>query len=309
MGANNVRIAIMATGGVGGYFGARMADAGVDVHFIARGRHLDAIKKDGLRIESQLGDLTLKGVSVTDDPAAIGPVDYVLFAVKLWDTETAADMCKPMIGPDTVVVPFQNGVSSTARLSAVLGADHVVSGVAHISAVIGGPGVIMHTGTMARLTVGEPREQTGRLDALVEAFAKGGFDHVHHTDISRAIWEKFVLLSSLSGLTSLCRQPIGPIRSTPSSRKMLESAVRETAAVGRAEGANLPDGAEEKTIGHLDKLPDVMKASMLHDLEAGRRMELPWLSGEVVRLGEKHGIPTPVHSAVLGVLTFYAEGS
>ena len=305
-----MRIAIMATGGVGGYFGARLAAAGHDIHFIARGAHLKAIREDGLRVSSANGDLHLTDVSVTDDPADIGPVDTLMFAVKLWDTETAADMCKPMVGPDTLVVPFQNGVRSVSVLSERLGAAHVAGGVAHIAAVIGGPGLINHTGTMARLTVGEvDGKSSPRIEALVAAFADAGFDHKLADDITRAIWEKFIFLSSLSGLTSLCRQPAGPIRENPDSRALFEAAIHETTAVGRAEGVALPDHAEAKTISFLDGLPPVMKASMLHDLEAGRRLELPWLSGEVVRLGKKHGIPTSVHAAVLGALTFYADGA
>ena len=305
-----MRIAIMATGGVGGYFGARLADAGHDVHFIARGAHLQAIRKDGLRVSSENGDLHLTDVSVTDDPSEVGPVDAILFAVKLWDTETAADMCKPMVGPDTLVVPFQNGVGSMAVLSERLGAEHVAGGVAHIAAVIGGPGLIKHTGTMARLTIGErDGSTTPRIEALKSAFEDGGFDHAVSSDITRALWDKFIFLSSLSGLTSLCRQPVGPIRENPDARALFEAAIFETTAVGRAEGVNLKDGTEAKTISFLDGLPPVMKASMLHDLEAGRKLELPWLSGEVVRLGKKHGILTPVHAAVLGALTFYADGS
>lgn len=303
-----MRIAIMATGGVGGYFGGRMAAAGHDVHFIARGAHLAAIQEHGLRVQSELGDLQLE-VDVTDDPAAIGPVEAVLFAVKLWDSDTAALACKPLIGPDTVVVPFQNGVSSMDVLTKHLGAEHVAGGVAHIAAVIGEPGLIRHTGTMARLTVGErDGGMTPRMEKLLAAFEDGGFDHSYSEDITRAIWEKFVFLSALSGLTALCRQPIGPIREDPDARALFEGAIRETAAVGRAEGVALRDDTETKSISFADGLPAVMKASMLHDLEAGRRMELPWLSGEVVRLGAKHGIPTPVHASVLGALKFYAEG-
>ncbi len=305
-----MRIAIMATGGVGGYFGARLSAAGHDVNFIARGAHLQAIRDQGLRIDSKLGDLTLKGVPATDDPAEIGTVDLVMFAVKLWDTETAAAMCKPMIGSDTLVIPFQNGVSSMDRLSSVIDPANVGGGVAHIAAVIGEPGLIKHTGTMARLTFGERNGGTSaRMEAVAEAFDGAGFDFKLATDITRAIWEKFIFLSSLSGMTALCRQPVGPIRENPDSRAMFEAAIHETAAVGRAEGVDLPDHTESKTIGFLDNLPPVMKASMLHDLEGGRRLELPWLSGEVVRLGKKHGIPTPVHSAVLGALTFYVEGA
>jgi 2-dehydropantoate 2-reductase len=304
-----MRIAIMAAGGVGGYFGGRMAAAGHDVHFIARGAHLAAIRRDGLKIESPLGNLHLTNVSVTDNPADIGPVEAVLFAVKLWDIDDAAEACKPLLGPGTVVVPFQNGVTSVDVLIRRLGADHVAGGVAHIAAVIGTPGVIHHNGTMAKLTVSElDGRRSERMDKLLSAFKDGGFDHVRADDIRRTIWEKFVFLSALSGLTALCRQPIGPIRDDPDARALFEGAVAETAAVGRAEGIDLAEDTLARTMAFTDGLPETMKASMLHDLENRRRLEVPWLSGEVVRLGRRHGIPTPVHAAVYGALKFYAGG-
>ena len=304
-----MRIAIMAAGGVGGYFGARLAAAGHDIHFLARGAHLKAIREGGLRVESENGDLHVANAQATDDPAEIGPVDAVLFAVKLWDTDTAAEACKPMLGPETFVVPFQNGVGSIAALTRHLGAERTTGGVAHISAVIGAPGVIKHTGTMARLTIGEVDGSiTPRMERLKAAFEDGGFDHAVSTNIVRAQWDKFIFLSTLSGLTALCRQPVGPIREDPDSRALLEAAIAETTAVGRAEGIALAEDTEAKVMGHMDKLPPVIKASMLHDLEAGRRLEVPWLSGEVVRLGRKHGIPTPVHATVLGALKFYVNG-
>lgn len=304
-----MRIAIMAAGGVGGYFGARLAAAGHDVHFLARGAHLKAIREGGLRVESENGDLHLKDAQATDDPAAIGPVDAVLFAVKLWDTDTAAEALNPLLGPDTFVVPFQNGVGAMDALTRHIGAARTAGGVAHISAVIGAPGLIKHTGKVARLTIGErDGSVTPRMEKLKAAFEDGGFDHAVSTNIVRAQWDKFIFLSTLSGLTALCRQPVGPIREDPDSRPLLEAAIAETTAVGRAEGVALGDGTEAKIMGHMDGLLPEIKASMLHDLEAGRRLELPWLSGEVVRLGKKHGIATPVHATVLGALKFYVNG-
>ncbi len=297
----------MAAGGVGGYFGGRLAAAGHDVHFVARGAHLAAIREGGLRLESELGDLHLADVSATDTPSGIGPVETVLFAVKLWDMDEAAEACKPLLGPDTVVVPFLNGVSAMDVLSERLGAGHVAGGVAHIAAVIGEPGVIHHTGSLARLTVGErDGNRSARIENLLSAFEDAGFDHAFSEDITRTIWQKFVFLSALSGLTTLCRQSIGPIRGDPDSRSLFESAVRETIAVGRAEGVGFGDETELETMALVDGLREDVKASMLHDLEGGRRLELPWLSGEVVRLGRKHGVATPVHSTVYGALKFYA---
>ncbi|HKJ63326.1 MAG TPA: 2-dehydropantoate 2-reductase [Hyphomicrobiales bacterium] len=305
-----MRIAIMAAGGVGGYFGGRLAAAGHSVHFLARGAHLAAMRKSGLRIESPLGNLHIQDVAVTDDPVVIGPVDAILFAVKLWDTDQAAEACNPLLGPETLVVPLQNGVSSMDVLTRHLGEEYVAGGVAHIAAVIAAPGLIRHSGTMARLTVGErDGRRSARIDALLAALKDAGIDHAYADDITRVIWEKFVFLSALSGLTTLCRQAIGPIRSDPDARALFEGAIGETAAVARAVGVKLADNAEVKTMQFTDGLPDGMKASMLHDLENGRRLELPWLSGEVVRLGRKRGIPTPVHSAVYGALKFYAAGT
>lgn len=305
-----MRIAIMATGGVGGYFGGRLAAAGHDVQFIARGAHLSALRDEGLRIESQVENLHLTDLSVTDDPASIGPVDVVLFAVKLWDMQQSAEACKPLLGPDTVVIPFLNGVSCIDVLSECLGLEHVAGGVAHIASVISAPGVIQHTGPLARLFIGElSGEQSARIDELAAALDDAKVEHQVSEDISQTIWEKFVFLSSLSGLTSLCRQTLGPIRNDPNSRALFEGAVGETAAVGRAEGIDLGDDLEEKTMTFVDALPENMRSSMQHDLENGRRLELPWLSGSVVQLGRKHGIETPVHSAVYGALSFYSNGN
>ncbi|ESR24509.1 ketopantoate reductase family protein [Lutibaculum baratangense] len=304
-----MRIAVMAAGGVGGYFGGRLAAAGHDVHFIARGAHLDAIRAEGLRIESPLGDLRLADASATDDPATIGGVDVVIFAVKLWDTERAAIACRPLLKPDTLVVTFQNGVSSLGTLSEHLGAEHVAGGVAHIAAVIGAPGLIRHGGTMAKLTIGERSGgRSARIGRLVECFRAADVECLESEAIERAIWEKFVFLSALSGMTALCRQPIGPIRSAPDAWALFGAAVAETAAVARACGVDLPPDTEERTLSFSAGLPEGMKASMLHDLEAGRPLELRWLSGEVVRLGRVHGVATPAHLAALAALNFYSGG-
>ncbi len=302
-----MRVAVVAAGGVGGYFGGRLAAAGHDVRFLARGSHLDSIRNEGLRIRSERGDLHLRDVVASDDTSEIGLVDVVFFAVKLWDTEKAAETCRPLLGPDTVVIPFQNGVSSMNVLSERLGERHVGGGVAHIAATIAEPGVIGHGGTMAWLTFGEQNgERTPRIVRFLEACEQARIDCTLTDDIERAIWEKFIFLSSFSGLTSLCRRPIGPIREDEDVRALLEEAVHEASAVARAGGVGLPTDAGEKTIAFADGLPADMTSSMSRDLQAGRRLELPWLSGEVVRLGRKYGIPTPVHAAIYGALKFDA---
>lgn len=302
-----MRIAVMAAGGVGGYFGGRLAAAGHDVSFIARGSHLEHIRQDGLRIESPLGDLKLREATATDDAVEIGSVDVVLFAVKLWDTEGAAEACRPLVDADTMVVTFQNGVSSMDILSERLGAGHVAGGVAHIAASIAEPGLIRHGGTLARLIVGErDGERSSRLSRFAAACEEAGIDCTLAANIEGAIWEKFIFLSAFSGLTSLCRQAIGPIREDVDTRTLFEGAVYEAAAVARAYGIDLSPEAENEILAFASGLPPDMTSSMLRDLQAGRRLELPWLSGEVVRLGREYGIPTPVHSAVYGGLKFHA---
>jgi 2-dehydropantoate 2-reductase len=304
-----MKIAIMGTGGVGGYFGARLAVAGENVWFVARGAHLSAIRRCGLHIESRLGDLEIKPAQATDDPAAIGPVDLVVFAVKLWDTEAAAVAAKPLVGADTAVLSLQNGVDAVERLSAVFGKARVIGGLCHIAAAICQPGVIRHTGTMARVTLGElDGSRSARLDAIAAACRKAGVETVVSDDIARAIWEKFVFLASFSGVTSLSRLPKGPIFADPECRKLFESAIAEAAAVARARGVRLPDDLVGKLMAFGDGLPAEMKSSMLGDLERGNRLELPWLSGAVAQLGAASGVPTPVHQAIYRALHPYAAG-
>lgn len=305
-----MRIAVMGTGGVGGYFGGRLAAAGEDVTFVARGAHLEAMRGGGLRIESALGDLLLQPVKATERPAEIGPVDVVLFTVKLWDTDAAARAIRPLVGPGTAVVTFQNGVDSAERLAAALGTAPVVGGVCHIAAAIAAPGVIRHTGTLARLTVGELRGGTsGRVAAFAKAARRAGIDITEADDIRRAIWEKFVFLAPFSGVTSLARLPIGPIRENGDSRRLFADAVAEAVAVAAAVGIALPEDRIAEVMQFTDGLPPQMKSSMLGDLERGARLELPWLSGTVARLGRQHGVPTPVHRVIHDALAPHAAGA
>lgn len=304
-----MRIAIMGAGAVGAYFGARLAAAGADVAFVARGRHLAAIRQEGLRIDSPAGELRLSDVQATDDPAAIGPVDVVLFAVKLWDTEAAAQAVKPLVGPGTAVVTLQNGVTSLDTLTAALGAEHVVGGVAHIAAQISAPGVIHHTGTLARMSFGElDGSRSERLTKFHALAAQAGFDAIFSTDILAMIWEKFTFLAPFSGVTALTRQPVGVIRAVPETRALFLDAVAEVAAVARAKGAHMHEDMVQRIGGLVDGLVPEMKSSMLNDLERGGRLELPWLSGAVARMGRELGVPTPVHRAIAAALTPYADG-
>jgi len=304
-----MKIAIMGSGGVGGYFGARLAQGGCDVYFIARGAHLAAMREHGLKVESALGDVHLSPVRVTDDPRTLPSVDLVLFSVKLWDTEAAARSIKPLFGPNTGIVSFQNGVQKDEVLRAVFGDNAVMGGVGHIATVIARPGVIKHTGTMQRLVFGEyDARRSPRAEALLEACRKGGINAELSADIRRQIWEKFVFLVGLSGTTTTMRRPIGAIRANPRTRTFLLDIMRETVAVGRKHGVALEEDCAEKRLTFCDGLPEDMTSSMHHDLERGNPLEVEWLSGGVVQLGEKVGVPTPANRAVRDILTLHAAG-
>ena len=304
-----MKIAIMGTGGVGGYFGARLAQGGADVAFVARGAHLAALQDQGLRVESPLGDLHLPDIRATDDPATLGRVDFVLVTVKLWDTEAAARAVAPIVGPRTGVISFQNGVQRDEILRAVLGDEPVMGGVSNISATIARPGVIRQVGTMQRLIFGEyDGSRSERAEAFLEACRKGGIEAVLSPDIRRGIWEKFVFLASMAGATTAMRTPIGPIRANPQTRAFLRDLMQEAVAVGRAQGVNLAEDFAEQRLAFVDGLPAEMTSSMHHDFEQGNRLEVPWLSGGVVALGRESGVPTPLHRAVFDILALHAEG-
>jgi len=305
-----MRIGVMAAGGVGGYFGARLAAAGHDVVFFARGAHLEAIRQHGLKLESMLGDLNLPSVNVTDDPAGVAPFDVVLFAVKLWDSEAAAQRLKPLMRPATRVITFQNGVDARERLEPILGAGNVVAGLAQIATVIGAPGVIRHTSKFALLRCGHP---DGRADPTLAAFVaegqKAGIDIDLSKDIEVDLWTKFVFLSSLAGITAATRMPIGKLREDPDTRALFYDLLREVSAVGRAKGVALASDHADKALAFADAtLPPDMKASMAHDLERGNRLELDWLTGKVVELGRALSLPTPASAAVYAVLKPYRMG-
>jgi len=294
-----MKIAIIGAGGVGGFFGARLQQAGADVHFVARGAHLAAMRSDGLRIESPLGDIHLPRVNVTDDPADIGVADIVWLSVKLWDMDAAVRSMRPLMGPGTGVISFQNGVQKDEILREAFGDRAVMGGVAYIATNIDRPGVIKHTGTMQRLIFGEYHgRRSPRAESLLEASVRGGINAELSDDIQKAIWEKFVFLVGLSGSTTTMRETIGPIRSNPRSRSFLSELMRETVAVGRALGVALPADFADQRLAFVDGLPDQMTSSMHHDLNAGKRLEVSWLSGGVARLGEQAGVPTPMNRAV-----------
>jgi 2-dehydropantoate 2-reductase len=304
-----MRIVIMGAGGLGGYFGARFAAGGNDVAFVARGAHLAAIRQNGLRVTSARGDLHLHDVVATDDPTTLAPADVVVIAVKLWDTEAAAQTVKPLLRPGTAVVSFQNGVGKDAVLTRILGREAVIGGVGEIGVVIASPGVIAHTGTMARLRFGElDNHRSARVEALLAACEAAGIDASIPDDINLAIWEKFAFLIGMSGSTATMRSNLGPIRANKQTFAFLRDLIAEAVAVGRALGVPLADDFLTQRMAFIETLPAQMTASMQGDLARGNRLEVPWLSGAVVELGRQVGVATPLNRAVSDILALYADG-
>jgi 2-dehydropantoate 2-reductase len=304
-----MRIAVMGPGGVGGYFGARLAQAGHDVTFIARGKHLEAIQEKGLALKSPRGDAVLK-VRAVGAAAEAGPADIVLFAVKLWDTEPAAQQLRPVVEKGGHVIPFQNGVESVAHIGAVLGKERVMGGAAYIAARIAEPGTIVQTGTVARLRFGPalPSQRTAA-EAFHAACTGAKIDCELADDIERVLWEKFVLLVGISAATTVTRGTIGVVRADPDLRWLLEAVMRETWALGRKRGVKLADDLVAKTLAHAETLAPEMRASMAADLEAGGKLEAPWLSGAVARMSAEAGLEAPVNRAVYAALKPFVNGS
>jgi len=303
-----MRIAVMGAGGVGGYFGGRLAQAGNEVVFIARGRHLDALRAKGLSLKSAAGDARLK-VEAVEDPAKAGAAEVVLFTVKLWDTESAAERIRPLVSGGGVVIPFQNGVESIERIGAVLGRERVMGGAAYIAARIGEPGEIVQTGTMARLRFGAVESsQRAAAQAFHAACVKAGIEAELTEDIERVLWEKFVQLVALSGTTTVSRSRIGVVRADPDLRWLLEAAMRETWQVGRKRGVALADDLVAASLKWADALPAEMTSSMHGDLDAGGRLEAPWLAGAVARMAREAGLEAPANRAIYAALKPFVEG-
>jgi 2-dehydropantoate 2-reductase len=304
-----MRIAIMGSGGVGGYFGARLAQEGCEVGFIARGAHLAALREHGLVVESELGNVNVSKVCATDDPTTLGPVDFVLISVKLWDTDAAAQAILPIVGPATTVLSLQNGVQKDDVLRRILGHRPILGGICYISATIARPGVISHVGTVQKIVFGEyDGQRSPRAEAFSETCRRAGIDVELSLEIRKAIWEKFVFLVGLSAVTTAIRLPIGPIRKNPRTRRFLLDVMREVVAVGRSHGVALSAAYAEDLLAFYDGIPGEIAASMYHDLERGNRLEVDWLSGAVVELGQTAGIPTPLNRAVSDILALYADG-
>ena len=303
-----MKIAIMGSGGLGGYFGARLVQGGADVHFIARGKHLDAMRSDGLRIEGPEPRHVPK-VHATSDPAQIGVADVVMLCVKLWDTEQAIEQIRPMVGPGTAIISFQNGVLKDQSLRAAFDESQLMGGVGYVATTIEAPGVIRQTGPMQRLLFGEfDGSRSARGEALLAACLAGGIKAELSDHILREIWQKYVFLVGLSGTTTTMRKHIGPIRSNPQTRAFLLDVMREVVTVGRAHGVALPEDYAQVRLQLADDVSPEMTSSMHHDLQRGNRLEVRWLAGGVVELGLAKGIPTPLNRAIADILALHADG-
>jgi len=305
-----MRIAVIGTGGIGGPYGASLAKAGADVTFVARGAHLAAMRENGLRIEGDRGETHIRPAQATDDIASIGAVDFALFCVKLWDVEAVGEQLRPLIGPQTAVIPLQNGVDAAERLIAILGHDAVMGGTAFVTGSIVAPGVIRQTGTYQRMTFGELdgriSEHGQRLRDFCEA---AGFEGVLSPDILVPVWEKFLTLVPLSGLNALIRLPLGRWRDDPDLCALYEASLHETAVVGLAEGVRLPSDSIANAVAIMRSMPPYHMTSMGNDLLRGNRLELPWFAGKVVELGRCHAIPTPANAFIYAALKPYVNGT
>jgi 2-dehydropantoate 2-reductase len=304
-----MQIAVMGSGGVGGYFGARLAAAGNDVTFVARGAHLEAMRKHGLRLDSELGNLHLEPVRAVAGAGEIQAADAVVFAVKMRDTERAAESLRALASKGACIFTFQNGVESAARIGKIVGPGKVVEGAARISAHIAEPGVIRQIGNFAILEFGEAGgEPSARTQAFHAACVAVGIAATLTANISRTIWAKFAMLAPVAGMTALTRAPIGPVRANPKSRALLQAAVEEAVALGVALKTGLVPEDAARTMKLIDGLPGGMMASMAHDLMAGKPIEIDGLSGAVARLAGQNGVPAPTHAFIAAALAPFTDG-
>ena len=290
-----MKIAIMGTGGVGGYYGGLLAKAGKDVTFIARGAHLQAICKTGLQVKSVHGDFQVSKAKATDKPADVGPVDLIIFATKTYQTDEAAKAIKPMVGKDTVVVPLQNGVDAADRIGEVVGMDHVLGGATWLSAAIEAPGVIGQYSEFRRIALGEfSGKTTPRLTSVYDLLKETGAAVEVSDNILKVLWTKFVFIASVSAMGSLTRVTFGEYRGVPEARAVLGEAIGEAAAVARARGVKLDADILAKTQAFIESSAPGIKPSMQRDVEAGKPSELESLIGVVVRMGAEKNVPTPL---------------
>ena len=302
--------AIMGSGGMGGYIGAKLSQAGYQVSFVARGAHLDAMKKNGLKIEEPDATFVIDPIRATNDPKNIGPVDFVLFCVKLWDTESAGEQCRDLVGPDTAVLSMQNGVDAEPTLNSILGPEHVMGATSEIGANIIEPGFVRRFTPFAIIRFGEfDQIRSKRSIQFSEAITAAGLGAEHVDSINLTIWDKFLWLVGASALNCVTRQPFGPVREDPDTRALLRQIMEEVMFVANAKGIPLTNENIETRLDYIDSLPGQAKVSMALDLERGNRLELPWLSGTAIRMGRELNVPTPANNVIYAALKPYIMGS
>ena len=311
MGAKQkMRVAVVGAGGVGGYIGIRLHQAGHDVGFLLRGRTLDAVRRQGLSLRNSLGDAHIAAPRASDNAGDLGIADVVLVTVKLYDLPALAPRLKPLVGDHTAVLPLQNGVDSFDLLAQALPPDRLLKGTATIKSFVESPGVIVCKSAFCKIRFGEPdNTRIGRTADILALLQSGlGIDVAIADDIDAELWRKFFMLASMSAVSCMARARIGDILDSPPARALAVAAALEAAAVGRAEGVNLPADIEGAVLQQVNLMPRDGRPSMLEDLEAGRPLELPYFSGTLARLGRRHGIPTPIHDMALNVLSMHASG-
>ena len=305
-----MKIGIIGSGGVGGFFGAKFAKSGQDVAFIQRGAHLEAMQRNGLKVESGLGDITLPAVRATDNPGEVGLVDVALVTVKSGQTDEAVELTKPMMGKNTAVITLQNGVENEHRLVKKLGEGNVLGGVAYILSLIKAPGLIQQTGPMARLEFGElDGARSRRALEFLEACENASIEATLSDNIQQNIWKKFVFLCPHNGMTSLTRSSIGSIRDDQDCRALLEGAVNEVLLLAGAKGISVDLNGSSEVMKLYDSMPHAMTSSMHYDVVNNKPLEVDWLNGAVVRLGKEVGVATPVNSFIYAALKLLKDGA
>jgi 2-dehydropantoate 2-reductase len=302
-----MKIAVYGTGGVGGYFGGRLGLTGAEVHLIARGAHLQALRRRGLRVRSVRGDFEVT-LPATDDPADVGPSDFVFFTVKSFDTEQAAGRLQPLLDQETAVVSFQNGVDNEEKIARAVGWKHVMGGAAYIFSTIAEPGVIEDSGGPARIVFGEFDQPTSpRAERLLEMCRKADIDAHLAEDIRSVLWDKFAFICALAGMTAAVRLPLGEIREAPEAWRAFRRVVEEVCVVAGAEGVTMAEGTVDRHVAFAEGLEPESYSSLHFDLTHGKPMELDALHGTVVRLGREHGVPVSTCEAIYGILQPWAE--
>ena len=304
-----MRMAVIGAGGTGGYFGGLLARAGEDVTFIARGAHLEALRTRGLTLESMLAGTFTVPVQATDDPSEVGPVDLILFCVKTYDTDAAAESIRPLIRPDTMLLSLQNGIGNEERIARVAGHTSAIGAVAYVSSAIKAPGVVAQTSGPGKIIFGElSGGESARTERLRDVLQRAGITAEVHPDIRVVLWQKFLFISAFSGVTTVTRLPIGTILADSVTHALFRGTVEEAEAVARASGIDLPADCVEQALATAAAAEPWARGSLYHDLAGGRRLELEGLNGEVVRRGREHGIETPLNFAIYAALRPYVDG-